>query len=165
MSLMNMGRTSESVRFLDDVDLTVSLDSRSSQQMTNIEITAKSIIFRASYRDINLITSIVNKAIEVYGTPHDPDSHQIQPISSISHDPSLRTTGKARVSMSNEQVSHRTFSCSVSNRSHKLKGSFDGFKLILIGDLHEQPMLHLKVKPFVVNARDWSGEVLLLSFI
>lgn len=146
MSLMNMGRTSESVRFLDDVDLTVSLDSRSSQQMTNIEITAKSIIFRASYRDINLITSIVNKAIEVYGTPHDPDSHQIQPVSSISQatqDPYLRPTGKARVSMSNEQ----------------LKGSFDGFKLILIGDLHEQPMLHLKFKPFVVNARDWSGEL------
>jgi len=168
MSLMNMGRTSESVRFLDDVDLTVSLDSRSLQQMTNIEITAKSIIFRASYRDINLITSIVNKAIEVYGTPHDPDPHQIQPISSISRatqDPYLRTTRKARVSMSNEQVSHRTLSCSESNRSHKLKGSFDGFKLILIGDLHEQPMLHLKVKPFVVNARDWSGEVLLLSFI
>jgi hypothetical protein len=29
----------------------------------------------------------------------------------------------------------------------------------MIGDLHEQPMLHLKVKPFIVGARDWSAEV------
>jgi vacuolar protein sorting-associated protein 13A/C len=42
----------------------------------------------------------------------------------------------------------------------QLKGSFDGFRLILIGDLHEQPMLHLKVKPFIVGAKDWSGEVI-----
>ena len=30
---------------------------------------------------------------------------------------------------------------------------------MLIGDMHEQPMLHLKVKPFIVGAKDWSGEV------
>lgn len=41
----------------------------------------------------------------------------------------------------------------------KFKGSFDGFRLVLIGDLHEQPMLHLKVKPFIIGARDWSGDV------
>jgi vacuolar protein sorting-associated protein 13A/C len=33
--------------------------------MTSIEITSKPIIFRASYRDINLISSIVNKAAEL----------------------------------------------------------------------------------------------------
>ncbi|EEB98610.1 hypothetical protein MPER_01853, partial [Moniliophthora perniciosa FA553] len=41
----------------------------------------------------------------------------------------------------------------------KLKASFDGFRLVLIGDMHEQPMLHLKVKPFIVGAKDWSGEL------
>lgn len=41
----------------------------------------------------------------------------------------------------------------------QLKGSFDGFRFVLIGDLHEQPMLHLKVKPFVVGAKDWTHEV------
>ena len=41
----------------------------------------------------------------------------------------------------------------------QLKASFDGFRLVLIGDMHEQPMLHLKVKPFIVGAKDWSGEV------
>lgn len=69
MSLMRMGDVSESVRFVDDTDLTLTYDSRAttSQQMTNIEITAKPIVLRASYRDINLIMSITNKAIERYG--------------------------------------------------------------------------------------------------
>lgn len=68
MSLMKMGASSESVRFLDEVDLTCSLDSRASisQQMTSIELSLRPIVFRASYRDINLITTIVNKALEMY---------------------------------------------------------------------------------------------------
>ncbi len=70
MSLTSMGKDSDVVRFLDEFDLSLSLDSRSSssQQMTNMEINAKPIVFRASYRDIMLITSIVDKAIELGAT-------------------------------------------------------------------------------------------------
>lgn len=65
MSLLRMGHQSDSVRFLDDVDITLSLDSRKteSQEMIRIELHCNPIVFRASYRDINLIMSIVNKAI------------------------------------------------------------------------------------------------------
>ncbi|KAG7450519.1 vacuolar protein sorting-associated protein 13 [Guyanagaster necrorhizus] len=159
MSLMSMGKDSETVRFLDDVDMTFSLDGRStmSQQMTSIEVNAKPIVFRASYRDIKLITTIINKAIELHGnsrsdsTPNrvfgsqsiaDRSDNYVSKGSSKS---ATRTraypVGKARISMSKEQ----------------LKGSFDGFRLVLIGDMHEQPMLHLKVKRFIVGAKDWSG--------
>ena len=41
----------------------------------------------------------------------------------------------------------------------QFKGSFEGFRLVLIGDLHEQPLLHLRVKPFILGAKDWSGDV------
>jgi vacuolar protein sorting-associated protein 13A/C len=69
MSLMTMGDASESVRFLDDTDLTLTFDSRatSSQQMTNIEIMVKPIVLRASYRDINLVMSIANNVVGRYG--------------------------------------------------------------------------------------------------
>ena len=40
-----------------------------------------------------------------------------------------------------------------------MKGTVDGFRLILIGDLHEQPMLQLNVKPFILAAKDWSSGV------
>ncbi|KAJ7038206.1 vacuolar protein sorting-associated protein 13 [Mycena alexandri] len=155
MSLIRMGKPSESVRFLDDVDLTFSLDSRSSsgQQMTSMEISAKPIVFRASYRDINMITTIVNKAIELSGESQEQGSSDDGNIRPQSMRPSQTQitkagsskppVGKARVLMSKEL----------------LKGSFDGFRLVLIGDMHEQPMLHLKVKPFIIGAKDWSGEL------
>jgi len=40
-----------------------------------------------------------------------------------------------------------------------MKGIIGGFRLVLIGDLHEQPMLQLNVKPFILMAKDWSSEV------
>lgn len=66
---MRMGRAIESARLLDELDLTMTLDSRStsSQQMTNIEVACRPIVIRASYGDILLITAIVNKAVDVYG--------------------------------------------------------------------------------------------------
>ena len=122
MSLMRMGKPSESVRFLDDVDLTFSLDSRSSsvQQLTSMEISAKPLVFRASYRDIKLITSIVNKAIELYSKSQrsnttGDEANAVESLtgktlegqSSKSFASKFRShpIGKARVLMSKEQVS------------------------------------------------------------
>lgn len=41
----------------------------------------------------------------------------------------------------------------------QMKATIDGFRLILIGDLHEQPMLQFNVKPFILMAKDWSSGV------
>jgi vacuolar protein sorting-associated protein 13A/C len=67
MSLLRMDQPSDGVRILDDLDLTLSMDSRqlSAQQTSSIEITLQPVVFRVSYRDINLITAIVNKAIDL----------------------------------------------------------------------------------------------------
>ncbi|KAH9849745.1 vacuolar protein sorting-associated protein 13 [Lenzites betulinus] len=158
MSLTRMGKPAESVRFLDDVDLTFALDSRTSaaHQSTSIEVAAQPIVFRASYRDIMLITTIVNKAIELYGN------------SSKSADPERPGLEKApsRPLLSNRKVSRATTSriqpvgsAHVVTNKEQFNGSFEGFRLVLIGDLHEQPLLHLRVKPFILGAKDWSGEL------
>lgn len=41
----------------------------------------------------------------------------------------------------------------------KLRASIEGLRVVLIGDIHEQPILHIKIKPFNVGVKDWSGEV------
>ncbi|KAH7930968.1 vacuolar protein sorting-associated protein 13 [Leucogyrophana mollusca] len=159
MSLIRMGADADTVRFLDDVDVTFSLDSRTSkrEQVTSMEIGVKPIVLRASYRDIMLMTTIATKAVELYGKSQNPlpstgsavstkssmPPHVQASRSAISKGSQHQTIGKARVVVSKEQ----------------LKGSFDGFRLILIGDMHEQPMLHLKVKPFIIGAKDWSAEL------
>ena len=120
---MRMGKPSESVRFLDDVDLTFSLDNRTSsaQQMISIEISAKPIVFRASYRDIKLITSIVNTAIELYGNSQKSNTvnDEASAIESLASKPSggqskpftktrLHPIGNASILMSKEQVGMTT---------------------------------------------------------
>ena len=81
MSLTRMNNIADSARFLDNVDLTFSLDSRSttSQQLTSIEVGAKPIVFRASYHDINLIMNITNRALEVYGNTANARAQKPEP--------------------------------------------------------------------------------------
>lgn len=117
MSLTRMGHPTESVRFLDDVDLTLSMDTRStsSQQMTSIEIVTKPVVLRASYRDINLIMTIVNKAIELYGKTIQSAAPVPEPqattVSKVSRAklrgtlrPSSQVIGNAKVVTTKEQV-------------------------------------------------------------
>jgi vacuolar protein sorting-associated protein 13A/C len=120
MSLMRMGQE-ESVRFLDEIDLTFSLDSRKSSQehMTSIELAIKPIVFRASYRDIDLITTIVNRAIELYSktaptsgpdaTIAESSKRKQLPESKFTTGKSVRSqsqpvVGQARALMSKEQA-------------------------------------------------------------
>jgi vacuolar protein sorting-associated protein 13A/C len=183
MALLRMGRL-EDARILDDVDLTLALDSRSmsSHQMTSIEITFKPIILRASYRDIMLILTIVNKVMEAYGRQAGtaPRSEPAHPSVAASNTVTRRVSGgstertrsypgqpnnlplgTAHVVLSKEQVRRNGFMTEdeLTSPPTQLKASFDGFRLILIGDLHEQPLLHLVIKPFFLSLNDWSGEV------
>lgn len=111
MSLIRMGAESDTVRFLDDVDLAFSLDSRASrrEQLVSMESSSTEIVFRASYRDIILITTIATKAIELYArlqasvTEKEPDTYsQSAPVSSVKSARGI--LGKAHIVMSKEQV-------------------------------------------------------------
>ncbi|KAF8622462.1 hypothetical protein AX15_006983 [Amanita polypyramis BW_CC] len=151
MSLTCMGIPSEKVKFMDDIDFTLSLDKRYSisQQLTSAEIFCKAVVFRASYRDIVLIMSIVNKAMESYD--HSQKSREgHKDVSTLS--PSQQSDMQRPSTWSAKRVRVTTI-------KEQLKCSIDGFSLILIGDMHEQPLLHLTVKPFILGAQDWSGEL------
>ncbi|KAI0724570.1 vacuolar protein sorting-associated protein 13 [Cerioporus squamosus] len=158
MSLGRVGKPAESVRFLDDLDFTLTLDSRSSasHQSTSIEVTALPIVFRASYRDIMLIMTIVNKAIELYGKSSQSANQDKGASEKALSRPALQSRKISRPTTSRIQP---IGSARVVMNKEQFKGSFEGFRLVLIGDLHEQPLLHLRVKPFILGAKDWSGEL------
>ena len=67
MSLTTM-QSHDSVKVLEELDFTVSLDSRqsSARQMTSIELSMQPIVLRASLLDISLITAIVVRAANLY---------------------------------------------------------------------------------------------------
>lgn len=115
MSLIRMGAESDTVRFLDDVDLTFSLDSGASrrEQHVSMENSSTEIVFRASYRDIMLITTIATKAVELYARSQgdtlvegkESSTVQTRAIPSASSVVTARRThAKARIVMSKEQV-------------------------------------------------------------
>jgi vacuolar protein sorting-associated protein 13A/C len=165
MALLRMG-SPEEARILDDVDLTLTLDSRtlSSHQMTSVDLTFKPIVLRASYRDIMLILTIVNKAIDAYGkqTSVVSSSKTTRPSLATSTPGASRSSGgPAQSIISNRgQTSESPLGTAhVVLSKEQLKASFDGFRLILIGDLHEQPLLHLVVRSFVLGLSEWSGEL------
>jgi len=62
-----MDRQSETVQFLDNMDIALSLDNRPEENKlrTSIELTLQQIVLRASYRDILLVNSIAQRAIEL----------------------------------------------------------------------------------------------------
>lgn len=100
-----MGADADTVRFLDDVDLTFSMDSQSStrEQMTSMELAVKPIVFRASYRDIMLITTIASKAIDLYGKSQDNSSVTSTASTKIAQP----YEGASQASRSNATRSHR----------------------------------------------------------
>jgi vacuolar protein sorting-associated protein 13A/C len=116
MSLLQMGKESDSVRFLDDVDMTLSMANRSGelQNLMSIEVSSRPITFRASYRDINLILAIVNRALLLATPPADTSTSSKVSVPSTkgSLSPSeVGTTsgrriggGAAQVIMAKEQV-------------------------------------------------------------
>ena len=123
MSLTRMNNISDSARFLDNVDLTFSLDSRSttSQQLTSIEIGAKPIVFRASYHDINLIMGITNKALEVYGNTANARAQKPEPDARPTIDSA--TAKSSGLVVTTRGGSHPAASAHVITSKEQVKGS------------------------------------------
>ncbi|KZO93498.1 vacuolar protein sorting-associated protein 13 [Calocera viscosa TUFC12733] len=176
MSLGRMDKASERVRFLDDIDVTLTMDSRATEgrQMTSIEATVQPIIFRASYRDINLITSIFTRAMELQDRSEAERAEKQRTMSKSGH---ISTTVQRKPSQGvATRKSHKTRASRSSRRSvskrpqvlmakEQLKATFDGFQLVLIGDIHELPLLHMDTKSFMFTAQDWSGDLKALGTV
>ena len=82
MSFGRMDRPTDRVKFLDELNVALSLDTRrrGPQQMTSLEVEIPDpVIFRASYTDIMLITDIVNKALAVASEALAPEGQAKEP--------------------------------------------------------------------------------------
>lgn len=106
MFLCRMDRPKENIRVLDDVDLILSLDSRidGGRQVTNIDIGVQPLILRVSFRDILLINSIVNRAIELSNrnAPAPVDEEPARPAIEPT-----QSSGKARARSKSDVATRR----------------------------------------------------------
>ncbi|KAK4052926.1 Vacuolar protein sorting-associated protein 13 [Microbotryomycetes sp. JL221] len=179
MFLCKMDKPKETLRVLDDFDITLSMDSRadSGRQQTDIDISVQALILRVSYRDIMLINSILTRAIELSNRAPDPSALPDASDTPVKRPPAGPNAGGAsssrKVSKSRPQLEQSRKSSLSRRRSssvaalkaqvivtqERLRASVDGFQLVLIGDLHDMPILDIKAGKFTAKARDWSADL------
>lgn len=179
MSFGRMDQPNDRVSFLDDVNVRMSLDTRrkGAKQSTTIDIDVPMpIIFRASYTDMQLILDIVNKATtaaaEAMGTDRELErGSKIKEIKDNDDAKTVATTAAStlalprtgpvarRPSISRRRASSVTPKTRILVSKEHLQLHVNGFQFVLVGDVHEMPMVHLSMREFVCVVNDWSGDV------
>ncbi len=167
------------LRILDDFTIQVSMDSRSQgkqSSLTSIHVDIEPLVLRLSLRDILLALQIVNKASEM--TSKDSSSKiedsEPQKIKEIKASTAVSTRRKSAVGRPTSTVAKKTTNSVAPSKQggqdqkakpqgssvmkrEEMTAELQGIRVILIGDLHELPLLDWSVKKFNVDVRDWSG--------
>lgn len=168
------------LRILDDFSIQASMDSRSKGEkasLTSISVDIEPLVLRLSLRDILLALQIVNKASEMTskdsGKIEDAEPKKIKEITGTS---AASTKRKSIAGKPTSTIAKRTSKSATTRKTAKpelrakpkgsmvmkreeLNAAIEGIRVILIGDLHELPLLDWSVKAFNVDVRDWSSSM------
>ncbi|KAJ5225571.1 hypothetical protein N7468_006796 [Penicillium chermesinum] len=160
------------LRILDDFTLELSIDSRTQDRgsaLTSIEVHVEPLVLRLSLRDILMAIQIVNKASELraQGAPQVESGEQKKIADSKA---TTRARSASKTSSTGGQRGRRAASQTAKTQDkpalptssavlkrEELAAKVDGVRVILIGDLHDLPLLDWSVKKFNVDVRDWSS--------
>jgi vacuolar protein sorting-associated protein 13A/C len=165
--------SSNNLRILDDFSFDFILDSRGSNTtsyLTTITSNIEPLLLRLSLRDIYLALDIFNKASEMYNeaSGKNINSGTTSPLTgtSIADDLGKKISKYAPSIISSiSKASHGNKLKGKSNepviivKGERLKINIQGFRMVLIGDVHELPILDFDVNAFEINAKNWSTEL------
>ncbi|KAL1920744.1 uncharacterized protein VTP21DRAFT_11379 [Calcarisporiella thermophila] len=148
-------RAESSISLIENFDVSMSAENRVSHaQITTISADIQPLLLRLSFRDIMLITDIINKATELSTTAGGRESRGsliADTESAQKPQPQLELPESARI---DNNVPY------VAMTREMMKAKFEGFRLVLIGDIHNIPMVDAVVNPFTVEMSDWSNSLL-----
>jgi len=164
------------LRILDDFSIQTALDIRnqgSKASMISINVDIEPLVLRLSLRDILLAMQIANRATAMSASGNEKSmpsaeaknlnqgSTSTKPKSTAGKASTTRPRTKsiATTKKSSQQVSQSagTPSSSAVLKREEMHVNIEGIRVVLIGDVHEMPMLDWRVKKFNVDVRDWSG--------
>lgn len=185
MFLCRMDRFEDSrLRIIDDFSILMTMDS-SDPSLTNLHIDIEPLILRVSLRDILLALQIISKASEL--SSNDDNDKAKKPGAADQKAKELgagglkkRTAsgkgastvaGKAKSGKGTATLGGKTGprSSGTAGQPHdlakkpkkreELTATIDGIRVVVIGDLHELPILDLSIKDFTATAEDWSSNL------
>ncbi|KAK6455080.1 vacuolar sorting [Scheffersomyces xylosifermentans] len=156
-------------RIIDDFSISFAHDSNGSTPtsfLTNIQASIDPMIVRVSLRDIRLALSIFNNATELYskaqGLRQTEDEKSDYNFSEdfrrrlSKYAPSILTSISARSEPRKAEEEHESVAII---KGEELSASIGGVRFVLIGDIHELPVLDMNIKPFEVRAINWSNDL------
>lgn len=168
------------LRILDDFTMQASMDNRSKGEkasLTSISVDIEPLVLRLSLRDILLALQIVNKASEMTNDSSDK-TEDLEPkkLKEITGSSATSTKRKSVIGKPTSTLAKRTSKSTAAKQAAKpepepkpkgsivmkreeLNAVIEGVRVILIGDLHELPLLDWSVKRFSVDVRDWSSSM------
>ncbi|KAI0596932.1 vacuolar protein sorting-associated protein 13 [Biscogniauxia sp. FL1348] len=178
MFLCRMDKFDESrLRVLDDFSIQVSVDS-SQQNLTSIHLDIEPLILRLSLRDILLVLQIISKASELSENEDTESKPSVsdRKAQQLRHDGLKERTASGKgqstvagnkskatgtlTTRSRKDQSHQPHDVTKGPRRHEeLTAVIEGVRVVLIGDLHELPILDLSIKHFTASAADWSSNL------
>lgn len=160
------------LRIIDDFSIQLNMDS-SQVGVNSIHIDVEPLILRLSLRDILLILQIVSRAGELSGN----DSKESTETAAAQKARELRNAGLKYKSASGrgqstiaktrgtKTIAGRTAQppaksqAVVAPNHEELSATIEGVRIVLIGDLHELPILDIGVKNFTATAENWSSNL------
>ncbi|KUI67657.1 Vacuolar protein sorting-associated protein 13 [Cytospora mali] len=182
MFLCRMDRFEDSrLRIIDDFSVQLSMDS-SQPDLTSLHIDIEPLILRLSLRDILLALQIISKASELSSNDDDKKDQNkpgaadqkakelgkagLKQRTASGKGPSTVVTkaksGKQAVVPSEQQNARSGQPHDLAKkpkRREELSATIDGIRVVLIGDLHELPIMDLSIKNFTATAEDWSSSL------
>lgn len=167
------------LRILDDFSLTTTMDNRGSSahsEISKINISCEPLVLRLALRDVMLALDIVKRASALSTPPKEEEVTATE----ITAEP-LKYSRFARLQRQQRSSASKTFATSIAGKSklairgrsnstnarlnvpiirgQTLLAEFEGLRFVLIGTLHELPMLDMCAKPFTVRVRNWSSDL------
>lgn len=165
------------LRILDDFTVEMAMDNRtreSGNAMTSIDVHIEPLVLRLSLRDILMAIQIVNKVSEMTARASESSEGKEAKKNDGKNTKSSKKKLPSNKSSSavSSSKSQRQTSTAVRTRESRLApqqsailqredltAQVDGIRVILIGNMHDLPLIDWSVKKFTVNARDWSSAV------
>ncbi|KAG5658037.1 hypothetical protein KAF25_006988 [Fusarium avenaceum] len=165
------------LRIIDDFSVQLSMDG-SKPNANDIHVDIEPLVLRLSLRDILLVLQIVSKASELSGndppkqakeTPADQKARELRNAGIRQRSGSGRgqstIAGRSKVTATSHAVTHAADTKAgkspeqIVQKSERLSATVDGIRVVLIGDIHELPILDLGIKNFTASAENWSSNL------
>ncbi|OBA21906.1 vacuolar protein sorting-associated protein 13 [Metschnikowia bicuspidata var. bicuspidata NRRL YB-4993] len=156
------------MRIIDDFSMSFALDSRGStptELLTSMQLSVDPLLLRISLHDIRLAMRIFEKANVFYTQAQTAVNKGKTNVDySMSEDFKRKLAKHAPSSVSSifggakkPSSDHPTPEVAVAGE--EFESRIGGARLVLIGDVHELPVLDMGIKPFEVKIFNWSTEL------